>query len=151
MEKTVVEMCAALVTAQVQRRWMTSEEIPESIRTVYGGLETLHRVADQRPANTGLATGVFDRLAALRRQPKQAIQEEKIICLECGREFRLLGNRHLALHGLTPRDYKRKWGMSMKTPLSARTLTAHRRETAKQIGTGKALADWRAARRPSSR
>ena len=146
MEKTVVEICATVVTAQVQCRQMTSEEISESIRLLYGTLEALNRADCQPHESTVQATEAPDSLAALRLQPKQTFQKDGVVCLECGRMFRLLGNRHLALHGLTPREYKRKWGISLTTALSARTLTTQRSKIAKKTGIGQALADWRAAR-----
>jgi predicted transcriptional regulator len=36
------------------------------------------------------------------------MQQEKVICLECGKALPLLSHRHLAVHGLTPMTYKRK-------------------------------------------
>ena len=145
--KTVVELCATLVTAQVQRQRMTSQDIYESIRIVYATLAALNRANYQPAESTGQGTEAHDNLDALRRHPKESIQKDRVICLECGRGFRLLSNRHVALHELMPRDYKRKWGIPQTTALSARSLTAHRRKTAKKMGMGKALADWRATRR----
>ena len=146
MEK-VVELCATVVTAQVQGQWMTSEEISASIRAVYGTLADLNQAACQPPDGTGQTTDASNRLAAMRREPGQSFQKESVTCLECGKEFQLLSNRHLVLHGLTPREYKRKWGLPLTTSLSARTLTVRRRKLAKQMGMGTALADWREARK----
>lgn len=148
MEQTLVELCATVVTAQVRGRRMTPDEIIESIRTVYKSLDDLKRADDQLHESNGQVTGVPDKLAALRRAPKQTIQKNSVMCLECGKTFRLLSNRHLKLHGLTPRDYKRKWGFPLTTPLSAQTLTALRRKIAKEKGMGKQLAEWRASRKP---
>lgn len=53
---------------------------------------------------------VPDQLGLLRRDPRQAVREEEIICLACGRAFRQLTNTHLLSHGLTSSDYKREHG-----------------------------------------
>ena len=139
-----------IVTAQVQRQRMTSEEISESIRIVYRTLSALNQAACQPPDSTGQATDASNRLAAMRQEPGQSLQKDHVMCLECGKEFRLLSNRHLTLHGLAPREYKRKWGLPLGTALSARTLTARRRKLAKQLGMGKALAEWRSARKQAA-
>lgn len=144
MAKTVVELCAEVVTAQAQSRRMTSEEVAGSIRAVYQTLQELeqHTIDPNEPE-----TETQEALLLLRRQPQKSFQRTKIFCLECGKSFKLLSNRHLATHGLTPRSYKQKWGFPLRTSLSAQTLTARRRQLAKSQGMGSALAAWRAARR----
>jgi len=58
-----------------------------------------------------ITTGLIrDELADLRRDPRQAIREDEIVCLVCGRAFRQLTNTHLLSHGLTSSDYKREHG-----------------------------------------
>lgn len=140
-------MCASVVTAQVQCREMTAEEILESLHSIYTTLASLNRADGQAPESALKHSGETDRLATLQRNPHLTIQQNSVMCLECGRQFRLLSNRHLALHGLTPRDYKLKWGIPLTTSLSSRTLTTRRRKQAKEKGMGKGLADWRAQRR----
>ena len=61
-----------------------------------------------------------DELAELRRDPRQAVREEEIVCLECGRAFRQLTNTHLLSHGLTSLDYKREHGYN-----SGRAMMCH--------------------------
>ncbi len=123
---------------------MTSEEVAGSIRAVYQTLQELEQHV-QEP--TEQETETQEALGLLRRQPQKAFQRTKIYCLECGKSFKLLSNRHLATHSLTPRAYKQKWGFPLRTSLSAQTLTARRRQLAKAQGMGSALAEWRAARR----
>lgn len=53
---------------------------------------------------------VPDQLTLLRRDPRQTVREEEIICLVCGRAFRQLTNTHRLSHGLTSSDYKREHG-----------------------------------------
>lgn len=51
-----------------------------------------------------------DRLTTFRADPRQAIQEEAIVCLLCWRSFRQLTNTHLKTHVSTPLEYKRQFG-----------------------------------------
>jgi predicted transcriptional regulator len=143
MAKSLVELCAEVVTAQAQSRQMTSDEVAGSIRTVF---QTLQELAQHIQVPVEHETDVHETLALLRRQPQKAFQRTKVFCLECGKPFKLLSNRHLATHKLTPRAYKKKWGFPLRTSLSSQTLTARRRQLAKSRGMGSALAEWRAAR-----
>lgn len=63
-----------------------------------------------------------DALADLRRDPRQAIREEEIVCLVCGRAFRQLTNTHLLSHGLTSAEYKREHGYNPGRALMCHVL-----------------------------
>jgi hypothetical protein len=61
-------------------------------------------------------------LAALRTDPRQAVQQDAIWCLVCGGVFRQLTNTHLRSHGLTADEYKRRFGYNRGRPLMCRAL-----------------------------
>ena len=135
MEKTLMEMSADIIIAQVSQKAMSPEEISESISKVFEALRDLQLRGDSSK-NGGIVS----------KDPYASIQRNQVICLECSRAFKLLSNRHLALHGLTPRAYKQKHGIRMTQALSAYTLSARRRKMAQKLGMGKGLAAWRAGR-----
>lgn len=60
--------------------------------------------------------------AALRADPRQAILEDAILCLICGRALRQLTNTHLRAHGLTASEYKDRFGYNRGRPLMCRAL-----------------------------
>ena len=60
--------------------------------------------------------------AALRADPRRAIQEDTIRCLVCGRAFRQLTNTHLGAHGIGSAAYKRRFGYNRGRPLMCRAL-----------------------------
>jgi predicted transcriptional regulator len=136
MSKTLVEMSAEIVSAQASHTRLSAEELAESLRRVFQTLVEVQHIGE----NSELDDGVV-------RDPQTSIQRNQVVCLECGKAFKLLSNRHLALHGLTPREYKHKHGIRMTQALSARTLSARRRKLAKELGMGKQLAEWRAERK----
>lgn len=74
--------------------------------------------------------------------PRSSIQEDKVICLECGSDFRQLTANHLRTHNLTPREYKRKWGFPLKQPLAAKMLTRLRSRSAKKRGLPQKLQQY---------
>ncbi len=60
--------------------------------------------------------------AALRADPRQAILEDAIVCLICGRALRQLTNTHLRAHGLGALEYKDRFGYNRGRPLMCRAL-----------------------------
>lgn len=140
MPKTLVEMASEIVAAQASHTPMTPEEISEGVRRIF---EVLHNL---QSLEAGLPGGSeADSPPALR--PQDSIQRNRVICLECNKDFKLLSNRHLALHGLTSRDYKVKYGLPLRQPLSAKSLTQARRKIAKEKGLGAKLVAYRRKQR----
>ncbi len=136
MAKSLVEMCADIVSAQASHTRLSPEEIAESLRRVFQTLQEVQQLGEHGEVDESIG-----------RDPQASIQRNHVVCLECGKAFKLLSNRHLALHSLTPREYKQKHGIRMTQALSARTLSARRRKLAKDLGMGKQLAEWREERK----
>ncbi len=71
--------------------------------------------------------------------PKQArnhpshrtMQQDHIICLECGKALQLLSHRHLSSHGLTPRTYKAKHRIAADQALSSPSVRRRRLQLAR--------------------
>src|SRR5215813_12671636 len=51
------------------------------------------------------------------QDPRRAITEDGVVCLECGRSFRHLTNTHLRTHGLTSGEYKLRFGYNTRRAL----------------------------------
>ncbi len=136
MSKTLVEMSASIVMAQASHSRLSPDDIADSLRKVFHALKDIQQMG---------ADSEIDE--AISRDPQASIQRNQVVCLECGKSFKLLSNRHLALHGLTPREYKQKHGIRITQALSSRALTARRRKLAKELGLGKGLTAWRADRK----
>jgi len=136
MSKSLVEMSAEIVTAQARQSQLKPEDIADSLRKIFYTLKEIQQ--------SGVGAEFEETVL---KDPQSSIQRNQVICLECGKAFKLLSNRHLALHGLTPREYKQKHGIRMTQALSARTLSQRRRKLAKELGMGKQLAAWRADRK----
>jgi predicted transcriptional regulator len=80
-------------------------------------------------------------------EPMDSIQEDKIICLECGQEFKQISHTHLKNHSLTPKDYRKKYHLPKKQPLTARSLSEKRKQKARESGLGSHLKSLREAKR----
>ena len=73
---------------------------------------------------------------------KRSVFPDFIICLEDGRKLKTL-KRHLrSTFGLSPEQYREKWGLAADYPMVAPNYAEHRSKLAKQLGLGrKAAAD----------
>jgi predicted transcriptional regulator len=136
MPKSLVEMVSEIIAAQASHTSMSPEDISEGVRKVFDVLQSLQALEE------GMGSG-DEGEGAMVLKPLDSIQRNRVICLECHRDFKLLSNRHLALHGLTSRDYKLKYGLPLRQPLSAKSLTQARRRIAREKGLGAKLVAYR--------
>ena len=132
MSKSLVEMASAIVAAQARHALLSPEEISEGVKKVFIILQQLQAL------EAGMV-GASDGDGMGKLTPQDSIQRNRVICLECNKEFKLLSNRHLALHGMNSRAYKLKYGLPLRQALSAKSLTLARRKIAKEKGLGEKL------------
>ena len=138
MARKLLEIAASIVKAQVAVSKISSEEIEQVLTKIFFVLQRLQKAeqhgvlletGDESITETA-SPEKTNQLAA----PKDSIREKRIICLECGIEMKQLTRKHLGTHGLTQRDYKKKWGFPMRTPLAAKSLSRIRSRAAKKRG-----------------
>jgi predicted transcriptional regulator len=137
MGKTLIEMTADIVRAQSEAARMLPAELANLIDKTYKSLKNLAEgvsLTEETP-KTDISTPAID--------PKTSIQKNKVICLECGKEFKILSGLHLRGHALTARQYKQKYGFSLRQPLTAKSLSAARRKIAIDKGLGQKMAGAR--------
>lgn len=82
--------------------------------------------------------------------PKRSVFPDYIVSLEDGRKYKSL-KRHLATsHGLTPDEYRTKWGLPKDYPMVAPSYSAARSALAKSLGLGRKPQDATAKRKSRS-
>ncbi|MDP2847082.1 MAG: MucR family transcriptional regulator [Humidesulfovibrio sp.] len=112
-----------IVKAQATVRTMTEEEILSMVRSLCNGIRSISET-----------TVEDDDVAAVPTEdPKKAVREKSILCLESGKAFKVLTKRHLAKFGLTPDEYRAKWGYPKKMPLVCKELQRQRRKKMKEM------------------
>lgn len=111
-----------LVKAQASVRTMSEDEIAGMI----GSLTTsIMSMGDDAPAEVEAAAPAVD--------PKKAIKESSIVCCECGKSFKILTKKHLLTHGLTPEQYREKYGYKKGAALACKSLVRERRKKMKDM------------------
>lgn len=114
-----------IVKAQAKVRTMTEEEISSMVRSLASSLRS---IANEQDENVG--QNVEEEVKI---DPKKAIKEKSITCLFCNKSFKVLTKRHLAQHGLTPDEYREKYGYNKGTALIAKNLARERRIKMKEM------------------
>jgi len=132
MPQTLLEMTKELVLAQIQIKQVAPEALTSVLHSTYETLRTL-----QSSESTG-GNGNGEMVGETHHAPppvdwKSSITRHSIRCLECGETFKQLSLRHLRVHDLDPRTYRTKYNIPRSQSLSARDVTARRRELAQQI------------------
>jgi predicted transcriptional regulator len=123
----VVELAAGIVSAYVSNNAVQAGDLPGLIRDVHGALLRLGSGATAESAVEPSKPAVA---------PKKSIQAEYLICLEDGLKFKSL-KRHLRTrYGLSPEQYREKWGLPSDYPMVAPAYAKARSQLAKKMGLG---------------
>jgi predicted transcriptional regulator len=144
MAKSLTEMAAEIAAAQASHASMTADELEEFLNKTFQSLKRIKTVEEGGEPVEPVTEPEEADLEQL--DPKKSIQRNKIICLECGKEFKQISQTHLKGHGLTARDYRKKYGLPARQALSAKSLSAQRRKRALELGLGDRLKKGRKAK-----
>jgi predicted transcriptional regulator len=121
-----MEMTTGIVSSFVSNNKMTVAELSVVISQVHSAL-------------TAAAKGKSEAEPVMREPAvpiKSSVKPDYIICLEDGKKFKSL-KRHLkSSFGMTPDEYRKKWGLSYDYPMVAPAYAAKRSELAKTMGLG---------------
>ena len=126
-EKTeMLRMAVDIVSAYVGNNSVPTTQVPEVINAIYGSLSALG------DANNGPAETLRPAVPV-----RRSITPDYLICLEDGKQLKML-KRHLrAVYGLSPEEYRAKWGLAPDYPMVAPNYAKQRSNFAKQIGLGR--------------
>ncbi len=120
--ESYIKEALEIVKAQASVRVMTEEEITDMVSKLATGIKEI-----------GEGEGSFKGVQEPAMDPKKAIKEKTITCLESGKQFKVLTKKHLAKFGLTPDEYREKWGYKKGTPLVCKALQRERRKKMKEM------------------
>ena len=126
-ELELASLTADIVAAYVANNVISGDKLPEFIGSVYTALKSAS-VQGVEPPKVELTPAV---------PVKKSVTKDYIVCLEDGKKFKSL-KRHLNTHyGLTPEQYREKWGLPRDYPMVAPAYAAARSDLAKNMGLGR--------------
>ena len=125
----LMRMTSEIVASFVSNNPVTTESLPEVIRSVYKTVSGLAGASEIK----------------VEEKPKPAVPisksvtEDYIVCLEDGKKLKML-KRYLRSHyDMSPDEYRRRWSLGADYPMVAPSYTERRSEFAKRIGLGKGV------------
>ncbi|TXI10220.1 MAG: transcriptional regulator [Rhizobium sp.] len=118
--------CVKIVSAYVSHNTIPVASLPRLIKDIHEALRSLDGSAVAIP-RSNLVPAVDLR---------KSVTNDYIVCLEDGKRFKTL-KRHLRVHyGMTPEEYRQKWGLAPNYPMVAQNYANRRSELAKISGLG---------------
>jgi predicted transcriptional regulator len=137
---SLAELTADIISAYVSNNSVRSSDLPQMISEVHAALSSL-----QSGPKVEQVAPVEPQVPAV--PIKKSITPDYLISLEDGKRYKTL-KRHLSRHGMTPPEYRSKWGLPFDYPMVAANYTAQRSELAKSIGLGRKASVEAVARTP---
>ena len=119
-----VKEALEIVKAQASVRNMTEEEINSMIKSLSEVIQKASQDAAEPPVEQEQQPAA---------DPKKAIREKSILCLECGKSFKVITKKHLQKHELTPEEYKAKWGYKKNQSLVCKSLARERKKKMQEM------------------
>lgn len=124
----LVAITVEIVSSYLTANSIAASDLPTLIHAVHGAL-----------ANLGQAPGAAPR--AVKKDPavpiRKSVTPDYLVCLEDGRRLKML-KRHLRdAYGLSPEEYRARWGLPGDYPMTAPNYAVRRSDIARSFGLGK--------------
>lgn len=122
----ILALTTEIVSAHVANNSIVQNDVTDLIQSVFSKLNEL-------------AGGEGEALVELTPAVpiKKSVTDDHIICLEDGKKLKMLKRHLMTAYGMTPEDYRAKWGLKSDYPMVAPNYAAKRQELAKKIGLGR--------------
>ena len=117
-----------IVAAHLSNNNVPSAELPQLIRDVYHALAAASGGGPAPLARPEAAVPV-----------KKSVTPDYIVCLEDGKKLKMLKRYLRSRYGLSPDEYRKRWGLAADYPMVAPAYAARRSDFAKKIGLGRGV------------
>ena len=132
----LVELATEITIAWLgnQNNRVSTEDVPTFLRSMHATLNELSVGAAPEEGAPGTVDEPTNFPPAVSVR-KSLASKDHIISMIDGKPYRTL-RRHLSTHGLTPEEYRARYGLKPDYPMVAQSYSEARREMAKSIGLG---------------
>lgn len=128
--KKFIELTSKIVSAYVLRNVTAPEDLPRLI------VETHSALTGSLESASSASASASEKLPKPAVPIRKSVTDEYLICLEDGGKYKSL-KRHLnTKYGLSPEDYRKKWGLPADYPMVSATYAATRSTLAKKALLG---------------
>jgi predicted transcriptional regulator len=128
-QEDVLEMTTEIVSSFVSNNAVSPDGLSELIRSVHRTISALSSGEVEKPAEKPKPAVPINK----------SIGEDFIICLEDGKRLKMLKRYLRSNFGLSPDEYRKRWGLPADYPMVAPKYAQRRSEFAKKIGLGRGV------------
>jgi predicted transcriptional regulator len=122
----LLALTVEIASAHVGNNAIAGAEVSALIQAVF---DTLSGLAANEPATAIELTPAVPI--------KRSVRDDYIVCLEDGKKLKMLKRHLMTAYGMTPEEYRAKWGLKPDYPMVAPSYARTRQELAKRIGLGR--------------
>ncbi len=124
-----LHMTTEIVASFVASNPVSADELPDLIRSVHRTLVGLRADGGATPDERPKPAVPVNR----------SVHNDYIVCLEDGKKLKMLKRYLRSTYGMSPDEYRKRWGLPADYPMVAPSYAARRSEFAKKIGLGKGV------------
>lgn len=121
----ILERTTEVIASYVSNNAISEADLPALMGLVHNQLKVLTKLDPSSPRP--------DPAVPI----KKSLFDEYIICLEDGKKLKMLKRYLRTRHGMTPDQYRERWGLPWDYPMTAPAYSRVRSEHAMKIGLGK--------------
>ena len=132
----LLALTAEITSAFVRMNRIAPNDLPALMRSIYASLTSVGQAAPPPSAVLSPAVPI-----------KRSVTPDFIICLEDGKRLKSMKRYLRRAYGLTPEEYRAKWGLPKDYPMTSPNYSAARSTLAISLGLGRVGASGVAAKR----
>lgn len=122
-----ITLAADIVSAYVSNNHVQSVELPKLLSDVHEAIMGVSGV-NGVPVDAGPPKATAPEI-------RRSVSPDYLISFEDGKQYKTL-RRHLTLRGLSPEQYRAKWGLAPDYPMTSQSYSEQRSELARSLGLG---------------
>ena len=143
MDNSNITIAAEIVAAYISNNSIASGDLASLIGDVHA---TVKRLSSGETEATVVETKLVPAVPI-----KKSVTPDFIISLEDGKKFKSLKRHLMTSYGMTPDQYRTKWGLPDSYPIVAPNYAAQRSALAKTMGLGQARKNAAASAKRASK
>lgn len=143
LDTSLVELATELTVAWLgnANNRINADDVPAFLQTMH---DTIASLSSGGTVKSDAGDAAKDYTPAVSAR-KSLASPDVIISMIDGKPYKTL-RRHLATHGMTPEEYRERYGLKKDYPMVAPTYSAARQAMAKKIGLGRKPGETNAAK-----
>ncbi|HSQ96952.1 MAG TPA: MucR family transcriptional regulator [Croceibacterium sp.] len=139
LKEMLVAHTTDIVVSYVANNSLGADEVSSLIQSVFGTLAGLGQESAAPAARPDPAVSI-----------RSSVKRDHVVCLEDGKKMKMLKRHLMTDHGLTPDEYRARWGLASDYPMVAPDYADKRRDLAKKIGLGRKPGQRRGRRKKAT-